>query len=132
MDILQQIFDLCLVPLLGVITGFLITLIQKKKNELMEKTKDKKAKRYIELLENTIESCVVSINQTYVDELKGKNAFTEEAQKEAFNKCFDNVIKILSKDALAYLEEIHGDLTSFITNKIESEVRFQKVYRSVK
>ena len=117
---------------MGVITGFLITLIQKKKNELMEKTKDKKAKRYIELLENTIESCVVSINQTYVDELKGKNAFTEEAQKEAFNKCFDNVIKILSKDALTYLEEIHGDLTSFITNKIESEVRFQKLYRSVK
>lgn len=127
MDILQQIFDLCLVPLLGIITGFLITLIQKKKNELMEKTKDKKIKRYIELLDDTIENCVKSINQTYVKELKGKNAFTEEAQKEAFNKCFDNVIKILSKDTLTYLEEVHGDLTTLITNKIESEVGYQKM-----
>lgn len=128
MEILQQIFDLCIVPLIGIMTGYLVTLVQKKKNEVSASIKSDKVKRYIALLDDTIENCVTSINQTYVNELKGKNAFTEEAQKEAFNKCFDNVIKIMSKDALEYLEEIYGDLTVLITNKIESKVNFQKEY----
>lgn len=126
MEILQQIFELCIVPLLGIMTGYLVTLIQKKKNELMATVEDEKIKRYIALLDQTIEDCVNSLNQTYVNELKDKNAFTEEAQKEAFNKCFDNVMKILSEDAQKYLETVYGDLTTIITNKIEREVGFQK------
>jgi len=36
------------------------------------------------MLNKTIATTVTAVNQTYVDDLKNKNAFTVEAQKEAF------------------------------------------------
>ena len=37
MEILQQIFELCVIPLLGILTTYLVKLIRKKNKELDEK-----------------------------------------------------------------------------------------------
>ena len=36
-------------------------------------------------------------------------------------------MKVLSEDAKEYLTEIYGDLTAYITNKIEAEVSLNKI-----
>jgi hypothetical protein len=61
-----------------------------------------------------------------VDNLKGKNAFDEVAQKIAFQKTYEAVLAILSDDAKEYLTHIYGDLSIFITNMIEAEVNRNK------
>jgi hypothetical protein len=78
------------------------------------------------MLSDTVAECVIATNQTYVEALKKDNCFTEEAQKEAFQKTYTAVMGILADDAKEYLTAIYGDLTTLITNKIEAEVNLQK------
>ena len=126
MEILQQIFELCVIPLLGILTTYLVKLIRKKNKELDEKVSNKISKKYIDMLADTITDCVVSTNQTYVDALKEANAFDKEAQKKAFELTYNKIMNVLTEEAKEYLTAIYGDLEIYITTKIESEVKFYK------
>ena len=126
MEILQQIFELCVIPLLGILTTYLVKLIRKKNKELDEKVSNKISRKYIDMLADTITDCVVSTNQTYVDALKEANAFDKEAQKKAFELTYNKIMNVLTEDAKEYLTTIYGDLEIYITTKIESEVKFYK------
>lgn len=123
---IKIILETCLIPLLPVLTGFLIAFLKNKSQELKEKTKNETAKKYIDLLDKTIEDCVRATTQTYVEALKKENAFTKEAQQKAFADTYNSVIKILSEDCLEYLTTAYKDLEQFIANKIEAEVQLQK------
>ena len=126
MEILQQIFELCVVPLLGILTTYLVKLIRKKNEELDAKVSKEVSKKYIDMLADTITDCVISTNQTYVDALKEANAFDEEAQKKAFELTYNKIMNVLTEDAKEYLTTIYGDLEIYITTKIESEVKLYK------
>ena len=126
MEILQQIFELCVVPLLGILTTYLVKLIRKKNEELDEKVSNNISRKYIDMLADTITNCVVSTNQTYVDALKEANAFDKEAQKKAFELTYNKIMNVLTEDAKEYLTTIYGDLEIYITTKIESEVKLYK------
>ena len=75
---------------------------------------------------DTISACVIATNQTYVNSLKGQNAFDAEAQKKAFEMTYNAVIAVLSEDAKDYLTNIYGDLSVYIMNMIEAEVNRSK------
>lgn len=126
MEFLQQIFNLVVVPLLGTAMVYLIALVKAKKISIYEKTDSELIKKYADMLEETIVDCVIATNQTYVNALKDKNAFTVEAQKEAFTKTYNAVAAILTEDAKEYLTSAVGDLQVYITNKIESTVAQMK------
>ena len=126
MELLNKIFQLCIVPLLGILTAFLIQFINMKKDELKKKTDNELAHKYLDMLAQTVETCVIATNQTYVDSLKDKNAFDAEAQKEAFNITYNAVSDILSAEAKDYLANIVGDLQKYITEQIEAAVNINK------
>lgn len=126
MNILEQVFNIVLFPLMGVATTALIVFITAKTKELKEKHNNELFNKYADMLEKTIVSCVIATNQTYVKTLKEQGAFDAEAQKIAFDKTFSAVITILSDDAYDYLSEAMGDLEEYITNRIEEEVLLAK------
>lgn len=126
LNILQQIFELCIIPLLAIITRSLVIYISTKKDELKSKTDNELAKKYLDLLNDTIANCVIATNQTYVEALKKGNAFTADAQKAAFEKTYQAVIATLSEEAQKYLPEVVGDLQTYITQKIEASVNQNK------
>lgn len=126
LNILQQIFELCIIPLLAIITRSLVIYISTKKDELKNKTNNELAKKYLDLLNDTIANCVIATNQTYVEALKKENAFTADAQKVAFEKTYQAVIATLSEEAQKYLPEVVGDLQIYITQKIEASVNQNK------
>ena len=126
LNILQQIFELCIIPLLAIITRSLVIYISTKKDELKNKTNNELAKKYLDLLNDTIANCVIATNQTYVEALKKENAFTADAQKAAFEKTYQAVIATLSEEAQKYLPEVVGDLQTYITQKIEASVNRNK------
>ena len=123
---LQTIFEAIIIPLLGAATVYLIQFINTKRKEIKQSTENELAKKYIDLLSETIINCVAATNQTYVQALKDKNAFTPEAQKEAFKRTYDAVLNILTDDALDYLNTIYDDLESYITETIEASVYYHK------
>ena len=124
--LLQQIFEVCIVPLLGILTAFLVQYINAKKVEISTNVDNKLADKYINMLADTITKCVIATNQTYVDSLKDKEVFTVEAQKEAYKKTMDAVMAILSDEAKTYLTNTFGDLETYLQTQIEATVSANK------
>lgn len=122
LSILDQVFDVCLVPLLGLATAVFIAFIKQKMNESKEKIDNELAEKYLGMLEMTIIDCIRATNQTYVNALKDKNAFDGDAQKEALKLTTEAVLKILSDDAKEYLSHFVGDLDEIIKEKIEANI----------
>lgn len=122
MEILEQFFMVVLIPLLGALTVFICNLLNAKNKQIQTEVDNELCKKYANMLTETIKECVVATNQTYVESLKQKGEFGVEAQKEAFQKTYEAVLAILSEDAKEYLTNAFGDLTVYITNKIEEEV----------
>lgn len=126
MKLLQEIFYVCVIPLLGVLTTYLVQFLKTKGNQITESIDNDLAAKYIRMLTETICSCVEETNQTYVDALKKAGTFDEKAQKEAFEKSKEAVMKILNEDAKNYLANIYGDLDKLIESMIEAQVKRAK------
>lgn len=126
MELITQIFEVCIIPLLGVLTTFLVRYINAKMKVLADTTNDEKQKKYIEMLNNTITDCVIATTQTYVDTLKKQGKFDKEAQEQAFLMTFNAVSSLLTEESKKYLNEAIEDLDLYIKQKIESEVNINK------
>ena len=127
LSLLYQILEVCVIPLLGILTAHIVKYINIKSAEIQEKVENDMADKYINMLTDTISACVIATNQTYVEALKKQNAFTADAQKEAFTLTYNAVMAVLTDEAKVYLTSIYGDLTAYITNKIEAEVNISKI-----
>ena len=125
-ELLNSIFKLCIVPLLGILTAYLVNLIKKKSNELQEIANNELANKYIGILTEIVINCVIATNQTYVDGLKDKNAFDVEAQKNAFEMTYNAVMRLLTDEAIDVLEEAFGDVSLLVTKMIETRVNYNK------
>lgn len=125
-NVVKQIFELVVFPLLGIGTTYLIVLINTKIKELKKKSDNDLEKKYLDMLNNTITDCVLATNQTYVNELKKQGKFDMDAQKIAFQKTYENVMALLTDEAKKYLSEALGDLQTYVNNKIEAEVLLNK------
>lgn len=120
--ILGNVAELVLVPVISSAVIYFITWIKAKKQELVEKTKNETIKKYLEMLDATVQECVIATNQTYVTALKKAGTFNLEEQKKAFQLTFDAVTSVLSDEAKKYLNEAVKDVNVYITNKIEAYV----------
>ena len=124
--LLSDIFEICVLPLLGVLTMYIVKFIQVKSTEITNKVDNDLIDKYVAMLAITIENCVIATNQTYVESLKQAGKFDAEAQKTAFNMTKNAVMAILSDEAKKYLENAVGDLNEYITQQIEATVKVNK------
>lgn len=125
-EILNQIFKACIIPLLGILTGYLAQFIKTKMEEVATNIKNEKMRKYANMLAQTISDCVIATNQTYTNILKDQDAFDAEAQKEAFKRTYEAVKALLTDEAKKYLEMMYGDLDTYIVEKIEAEVHMNR------
>lgn len=126
MTLLAQIMEVVVIPLLGILTAYVVKVVNAKLEEVSASRKNELEKKYINMLNDTISDCVIATTQTYVESLKKQGSFDAEAQKEAFNQTYGAVMEILSEEAKEYLNEAIGDLNLYITQKIEAEVSINK------
>ena len=124
---ISPILSNVLILIITALSSYIVTYINKKKKALQLEMDDMLAIKYTDMIEKTIIDCVNATNQTYVEALKKDNAFTKEAQAEAFNRTLNSVMKILSDNCLEYLTTITTDVNAYIYNKIEAEVNYAKV-----
>lgn len=125
--IIEEIFRIILIPLLGIIVKYFIQFINLKADELKHKKDDALYQKYITMLNNTIVNAVTATNQTYVEALKAQGKFDIEAQKEAFKRTYEAVMAVLGAEATVYLNEAVGDLNTYITQAIERQVNLDKL-----
>lgn len=125
-ETLNQIFQLFVIPILGILAAFVVEFLQVKSKEIINKLDNDVAKKYTEMITNTVTTCVIATNQTYVEALKKSGKFNAEAQKLAFEQTKTAVLKILTEDAKEYLTEFYGDLDKQLNSLIEAEVNKNK------
>lgn len=125
-EIVIQIIQVCVIPLLGILTKYLVDYLTAKRNEINSKIDNETAQKYTNMIYRTVVDCVIATNQTYVDSLKKSGSFDEAAQKEAFNRTMNAIMTILSDDAKEYITEATGDLNTYLTQLIEAEVNKRK------
>lgn len=123
---LENLFSLVIFPLITLAGIYLTCLISVKIKEIKQKTENDTIDKYLNMLDDTIANAVLATTQTYVDSLKSAGKFDLEAQKEAFKKTYDAVMNVLTDEARKYITESVGDLETYITNKIEAQVKFSK------
>ena len=126
-ELLAQIFKICIIPLLAVLTRYAVKFFQAKSDELTQRTNNEIAEKYAKLITDTITDCVIATNQTYVDSLKKQGKFDGEAQKQAFQETYIAVMDVLSEDAKTYIEETMGDLQTYLIKRIEATVNANKL-----
>lgn len=124
--LIKEIFEVCIIPLLGVLTAYFVKWVNAKSAELSASRENELERKYLNMLNDTITNCVIATTQTYVDTLKKQNSFDVEAQKKAFAMTYSAVMELLTDEATEYLNTIIGDLSLYITQKIESEVKLNK------
>lgn len=126
LQMISEIINVCVIPLLGVLVTYLVKYINSKSKELEAQVDNDTAKKYINMLTKTITDCVIATNQTYVESLKAQGKFDAEAQKKAFDMTLSAVQGLLTEEAKTYLAELYGDLDAYITTQIEATVNKNK------
>ena len=109
-----------------VLTAYGVTLIRKVTAAASARTEDARVQGYITEIGIAVSDAVSATSQTYVDSLKNKGEFTLEAQKEAAKRALESCIASLTPAARDFITRVYGDINSYLTNKIEAEVRSQK------
>ncbi len=123
---ITKIVQICLVFLFSLLTKYIISFINAKKEEVKTKINNQTAKEYTDIVAEAVINGVNATNQTFVDDLKKKNAFDAENQKIAFSKTLESVLSVLNDDAKRYLTEATGNLTAYLTQLIESRISLLK------
>lgn len=126
-EFLQNLFYAVITAAVPVITAFVVSIIKKTGENAAADTDDIKTQGYIKEIAAAITDAVAATSQTYVDALKNAGNFTTEAQREAARKALAACIASISPAAQAFIETAYGDLTAYLTTKIEAEVRKQKI-----
>ena len=126
-ELISNIFQVCLIPLLGILTKYLVAFIAMKSKEMQDKTDNEKAQKYMQMATETITACVIATNQTYVESLKAQGKFDKEAQEIAFNKTLEAVLTLLNDEVKDYITEVFGDLNAYLNTQIEAAVNGTKM-----
>ena len=126
-ELLFQILQAVIIAVIPIVSAYSIKWIKQAAEEAKASADSEKIQGYITEIANAISDAVAATSQTFVDELKKNGTFTMEAQKEAAQKALNACLASISPAATAFIQETYGDLTEYLSNKIEAEVRKQKM-----
>lgn len=123
---MDQFFTILFLTLISIVVTYALKFFNLKSSQIISQCDNQQLANYLSLLTSIINDCVLATKQTYVDSLKDKNAFTADSQREAFNKTYEAVQKLLTDEAKVCLEKYYGDLDLYITERIEAQVQTTK------
>lgn len=125
-EFLSELLKAVILAAIPVLTTYLVKLINKLRDRATAQTDDIKKQGYITEIADAVSTAVATVSQTYVDGLKKANSFTVDAQQEAAQKALNACLSSLSTAAITFIETVYGDVTEYLANRIEAEVRKQK------
>ena len=123
MEVLREfLFELALacIPILTVYFG---KFIYAKWEEVRGNIRNTKVQNTLNDVVAMVVNVVQATNQVMVDTLKSKGEFTKEAATEAFIMSKDKALKMLSNEAADIIEDVYGDVSTYIDILIEATVR---------
>ena len=89
---------------------------------LNSKIKNKELAAFATTIVTVINNAVKATYQTYVESIKGTNLWTKEAQEHALQMALETAKSELTTEAIAYIEEQHGDVEKYLVTLTESSL----------
>ena len=93
---------------------------------LKEKTKNEAMRNLINKIDYIVQLCVETTNQTFVNDKKDSDNFTDEDKEQAFNQTIDSVTNMLPDEDRQKIINEFGDLGTFLKNSIENYIKQSK------
>lgn len=83
-------------------------------------------KTILSSLDKTVRDATSEVYQTYVEALKDKNMFTEEAQKKALEKALVIIKNNLPNDVMEWVKENYSDVDAYFRSQVEATIGLLK------
>ena len=103
-----------------ILTGLLAWLVSIITHWINSKIKDKNAAKILTSVTTLVTNVVQATYQSYVEALKGTDAWTKEAQEAALNKALTTIKSQLNSEGIKFIEENYGNVEEYIKTLIES------------
>lgn len=103
-----------------VLTGLLAWLVSMATSWISTKIKDKNAAKMLETILTIVTDAVQATYQTYVEALKGTDAWTKEAQENALNMALTTIKKQLTQESAKFITDNYGNIEEYLKTLIES------------
>jgi hypothetical protein len=102
------------------LTGLLTWLVSLATSWISSKIKDKNAAAILTSIMNITTNAVQATYQSYVESLKGTDAWTKEAQENALNRALNTIKAQLTEGATKFIKDNYGNVEDYIRTLIES------------
>ena len=106
----------------AIVTALASWVVSKITTYINTKVKDTKLKGYLNSAVTVVARAVKQKNQTYVENIKGTDFWTEDAQKNALAAALETTKAQLSGDVQKYIQSNFGDLDKWIITQIEAAI----------
>lgn len=90
------------------------------------KTKNEKVNEVLHRVRNLVQDAVLTVQQTFTQQLKKDGKFDKEQQKIALQKAIDIILANLTEEAKDILNEIYGDIYKWLEVQVESTIALWK------
>lgn len=116
----QILINIAIILAAALLTALGSWVLVKVKNLVATKIKNTKTQALLLGAVDVVASVVKATYQTYVQAIKGTEAWTQEAQKNALQQALHNAQVQLSTEAKDYIQANFGDVGAWVQNQIEA------------
>lgn len=126
-EAINNIFMAVIIVAVPSVSALAIQAVQKITDQLAAQTENETIDRILAEIADMVRDAVAATSQTYVDALKAAGNFGEEAQRQALRLALAACLGSLSQSAKDFIQENFGDAETYLTGRIEAEVKRQKL-----
>ena len=123
MEFIKDILYILITAAVPVLTTYVCKYLYAKWTEGKVQIENEKISTTLDSVVVMVLDVVEATNQTFVDELKKKGEFTEEAATEAFRISKDKALQMLSVEAADIISTVYGDVNVYLDTLIEATVK---------
>ena len=114
-ELILPIISLVLTTLASWAVGLLIQWMN-------TKIKDQTLLKHATAVTQIVTDAVMNVFQTFVETLKNNDKFDAAAQAEAKERAMKIILGQLTPELMDYIEDNYGDITAWISSKIETVI----------
>ena len=123
----QETLYLVVTGIAPLLITYMILFLKSKIKEQQEKIDNENLNKYIAIATDAVSMAVLTVSQTYVDELKRQGKFDKQAQENAKQMAIDKAKSLITEEAKNAVTLLYGDFESYLNSQIESLVRESKI-----
>lgn len=125
-EILVNAFSSIAILCIATVMFYSARWFHNKCEQLKQKVDSEALKALIDKIDFIVQLCVEATNQTFVDDLKEQDNFTDESKEQAFAKTFEAIQNMITDEDKEEIIAKFGDMSTFIRTSVEKYIKSSK------